>query len=94
MNHKRTAFFIAFALIINALQATAIFQVKVEAPSVFEVECTTHDATGEQFVHKIQLKQPSGDANFALELSSAQFVTLHYGTEFIELYIEPTAQND
>ena len=89
MNRKKIAFFIAFALIINALQATSIFQVKVETPSVFEVECTTHNASGEEFVHKIQLKQPSGDANFGIELASAQFVTLRYGTEFIELYIEP-----
>ena len=90
MNRKKMVFFIAFALIINALQATAIFQVKVEAPSVFEVECTTHDAAGEEFVHKISLKQPSGVANFGIELTFAQFVTLSYGSEFIELYIEPT----
>ncbi len=90
MNHKKIAFFIALALIVNVLQATAIFQVKVEAPSVFEVECTMHDAAGEEFVHKIQLKQPSGDANFGIELPFGQFVTLHYGSEFIELYIEPT----
>jgi hypothetical protein len=91
MNRKKIAFFIVFTLIINALQAAAIFQVKVEAPSVFEVECTTHDASGEEFVHKIQLKQPSGDANFGIELTFPQFVTLSYGSEFIELYLsKPT----
>jgi thiol-disulfide isomerase/thioredoxin len=80
----------AFLLIINTLQATARFQLKVTDPSVFGVECTTHDSTGEEFGYKIDLKQPSGEAEFGLDITFPQFITLAYGTEKVELYITPT----
>jgi peroxiredoxin len=90
MNRHIVFIIAAFSLIINDLKAIATFQLKVEDPSVFEVEFTTHDSAGEEFSHKIQLKQPSGEANFGLDITFPQFVTLSYGSEFIELYIEST----
>ncbi|MDZ7877719.1 MAG: TlpA disulfide reductase family protein [Saprospiraceae bacterium] len=77
-------------LTINTLQATARFQVKVMTPSVFEVECTTLDKNKEEFSYKILLKQPSGVADFGLDIAFPQFITLSYGSEKVELYIEPT----
>ncbi len=90
MYRKIISIFIAFLLIINALQATARFQLKVTDPSVFEVECTTHDNMNEEFAYKIQLKQTTGVADFGLDIVFPQFITLTYGTETVELYIEPT----
>ena len=90
MNGKYIYVFIALSLIINGLKATALFQLKVETPSVFEVECTTHDRANEEFMYKIKLKQPSGEANFGLDIAFAQLITLRCGSELIELYIEPT----
>lgn len=90
MNRQLTIIFVAFLLIINELRATAVFQLSVEDPSVFEVECTTHDAANEEFVHKIKLKQPSGEANFGIDIAFPQYVTLSYGSEFVEIFIEPT----
>jgi thiol-disulfide isomerase/thioredoxin len=81
---------IASLLIVNTLQATARFEVKVTDPSVFELECTTHDSTNEEFAYKIQLKRPSGVAEFGLDITFPQFITLSYGSESVELYIEPT----
>ncbi len=90
MNGKIISTVIAFLLIINTLQATARFQLKVTDPSVFVVECTTHDSTGEEFGYKIDLKQASGEAEFGLDITFPQFITLTYGAEKVELYITPT----
>jgi thiol-disulfide isomerase/thioredoxin len=90
MNGKFISTVIAFLLIINALQATARFQLRVTDPSVFELECTTHDSLNEEFTHKIQLKEPTAEAEFGLDITFPQFITLTYGAETVELYIEPT----
>jgi thiol-disulfide isomerase/thioredoxin len=90
MNGKIISIVIAFLLIINTLQATVRFQLKVKDPSVFVVECTTHDSLGEEFGYKIDLKQASGEAEFGLDITFPQFITLAYGSEKIELFIEPT----
>ena len=90
MNQRVTFIITALLLIINKLQATAVFQLTVQDPSVFEVEFTTHDKANEEFVHKIKLNTASGEANFGIDIAFAQFVTLIYGSEFIELFIEPT----
>ena len=90
MNQRVTFAIIAFLLIINKLQATAVFQLTVQDPSVFEVEFTTHDNANEELVHKIKLNTASGEANFGIDIAFPQFVTLIYGSEFIELFIEPT----
>jgi thiol-disulfide isomerase/thioredoxin len=90
MNGKMLSTVIALLLIINTLQATARFQLKVTDPSVFVVECTTRDSSGEEFGYKIDLKQASGEAEFGLDIAFPQFITLAYGTEKVELYITPT----
>lgn len=90
MNGKIISTFFALLLTINTLQATARFQIKVINPSLFEVECTTHDKNNEEFSYKIILKQPSGVADFGLDIAFPQFITLNYGSESVELYIEPT----
>ena len=90
MNQRVTFAITALLLIINKLQAAAVFQLTVQDPSVFEVEFTTHDAENEEFVHKIKLNATSGAANFGIEIGSPQYVTLNYGSESIELFIEPT----
>jgi thiol-disulfide isomerase/thioredoxin len=82
--------FSALLLIINTLQATARFRVTVTDPSVFAVECTTHDSTNEEFSHKIELKSPLGEADFGLDITFPQFITFAYGSEIISLYILPT----
>ncbi len=77
-------------MIINGLQATVRFQLKVTDPSVFIVECTTHDNANEEFGHKIQLNPSSGEADFGLDIAFPQFITMSYGNETIELYVTPT----
>jgi thiol-disulfide isomerase/thioredoxin len=80
----------ALLLIINTLQATARFNLKVTDPSVFVAECTTHDSTNEEFGYKIQINPTTGMADFALDIAFSQFITFSYGAETIELFVEPT----
>jgi thiol-disulfide isomerase/thioredoxin len=90
MNQKIVTIIFTLFLVINTLQATARFQVKVTTPSVFELECTIHDKDNEEFAYKIVLEKSSGVANFGLDIAFSQFITLNYGSESIELYLEPT----
>jgi peroxiredoxin len=80
---------LSLLLIFNHLAFAATFHLAIEHPSVFEAECALYDAQKELFIYKIKLRPETGDADFALEIDQAKFVTFTYDQQRIELFIEP-----
>jgi thiol-disulfide isomerase/thioredoxin len=85
-----TLIFICFILKIETARSTS-FYVKVEAPSVFELDCSLKNTKNEPVGYHITLK-PSGDTYFGFDVETAQIVRFQYNKTIFNLFVEP--END
>lgn len=68
---------------------SASFYVKVESPSVFQLDCSLKNAENEPISYHVKLKNGSGDAFFAFDIETPQIVRFHYNATDFTLFVEP-----
>ncbi len=87
---KNILFISLFSLFFSTLYSTPYFYLKVENPSVWTAECALQNAQNELRVYKIDLNPTTHDAQFALEIEEAKFVTITYAGQSFPIFVEPT----
>jgi thiol-disulfide isomerase/thioredoxin len=72
-----------------SLARSASFYIKIEDPSVFQLDCSLKNAKDEPIGYHVKLKNPSGDAYFAFDVTTPQIVRFQYQNTVFNLFIEP-----